>query len=100
MLADLAAQNHRRVLKTHLPLDGLPYDPHVKYVFVGRDARDVFMSMWNHYRNFTNQAYTIFNTVLGRVGGEFPRCPDDIHEFWRNWMTRGWFDWESDGYPF
>ncbi len=23
----------------------------------------------------------------------------DIHELWRGWMTRGWFDWESEGYP-
>ena len=30
----------------------------------------------------------------------FPRCPDDIHELWHNWINRGWFEWESVGYPF
>jgi aryl sulfotransferase len=99
VLTDLNQQTHRRVIKTHLPLDGQPYDPRVKYIYVGRDARDVFMSMWNHYSNFTDHAYLVFNTTLGRVGDEFPRCPDDIHEFWRNWMTKSWFEWESDGYP-
>jgi aryl sulfotransferase len=40
----LDAQKHRRFIKTHLPLDGLPFHPQVKYLVVGRDARDVFMS--------------------------------------------------------
>src|SRR5262245_1696858 len=37
----LEQQNHRRFIKTHLPLDGLLYFDHVKYIVVGRDARDV-----------------------------------------------------------
>ncbi|MEE8313724.1 MAG: sulfotransferase domain-containing protein, partial [Myxococcota bacterium] len=53
--AAIAAQTHRRFLKSHLPLDGLPYYPQVKYVVVARDARDVFMSFWNHYRNYTDE---------------------------------------------
>jgi aryl sulfotransferase len=99
VLTELEKQTHRRFKKTHLPLDGLRYDEQVKYIYVGRDARDVFMSFWNHYRSFTEQAYARFNDTPGRVGPERPRCPDDIHEVWRNWMTRGWFDWETEGYP-
>lgn len=30
----LAAQSHRRVIKTHTPLDGLPLDPRATYVVV------------------------------------------------------------------
>jgi aryl sulfotransferase len=30
----LEAQEHRRFIKTHLPLDGLPYFPQVKYIRV------------------------------------------------------------------
>lgn len=80
MLSALGQQTHRRFLKTHLPLDGLPYDPRLKYVYVGRDARDVFMSFWNHYHSYTDAALTLANTTPGRVGNELPRCPDDIHE--------------------
>ena len=94
----LEAQQHRRVIKTHLPLDGLPYFPEVKYVVVARDARDVFMSLWNHYDNYTDPFYQALNT--GQVGAAFPRIPSDIGSFWRQWMTRGWFPWESEGYPF
>ena len=72
----------------------------MNYIFVSRDGRDVFMSLWNHYTNFTDDRYKIINETPGRVGGELPRPPDDIHEFWSSWCTRGWFDWESDGWPF
>jgi aryl sulfotransferase len=99
VLTGLVHQTHRRFLKTHLPLDGLPFHPRLKYIYVGRDARDVFMSFWNHYRSFTEEMMLRFNLTIGRVGPELPRCPDDIHELWRRWMTRGWFDWETEGYP-
>jgi aryl sulfotransferase len=100
MLTQLEKLTHRRSVKTHLPLDGLPFDQNFKYVYVGRDPRDVFMSFWNFYRNFSPQLLNIANGVPGRVGDELPRCPDDIHELWHNWITRGWFEWETEGYPF
>lgn len=100
VLGGLAGQRHRRFIKTHLPLDGLPYDPQIKYLYVARDARDVFMSLWNHYSNHSESALLLFNALPGRVGGDFPHPTGDLHDFWRQWMTRGWFDWESDGYPY
>ena len=90
----------QRFLKSHLPFDGLPYWPEAKYVVVCRDARDVFMSLLNHYGAYTDFAYNLFNDMPGRVGEPMPRCPEDPRELWRGWMTRGWFDWESEGYPF
>jgi aryl sulfotransferase len=50
--ADLDAQTHRRFIKTHTPYDGLPHDPNVTYICVGRDPRDVFRSWANHMDNF------------------------------------------------
>jgi aryl sulfotransferase len=99
VLTGLEQQSNRRFIKTHLPLDGFPFDPRLKYIYVGRDARDVFMSFWNHYRSFTDEVMTSSKLIAGRVGDEMPRCPEDIHELWRGWMTRGWFDWETEGYP-
>lgn len=100
MMGELAAQDRQRLIKTHLPLDGLPYFPQVKYIVVGRDARDVFMSLWNHYAKYTQRFYILINDTPGRVGARLPACPESIHEFWRNWITRGWFAWEREGYPF
>lgn len=39
----IEAQKHRRFLKTHLPLDALPYHKNVKYVYVVRSGLDIFM---------------------------------------------------------
>jgi len=97
--ATLEAQQHRRFMKTHLPLDGLPYREDLQYIMVGRDPRDVFMSLWNHYRNYTPLAVQLFNELPGRVGDPFPSCPEDIHELWSTWISRGWFEWENDGWP-
>ena len=96
----IEAQRHQRFLKTHLPLDALPYDPEVKYIYVGRDGRDVFMSLWNHYRHLHPDVLDWFNSSPERAGDPFPVCPDDIHEFFRMWISKSWFSWEYDGYPF
>jgi len=44
----LVRQTHRRFIKTHTPLDGLPLREDVYYVVVGRDPRDVLVS-WEHH---------------------------------------------------
>lgn len=100
LIAGLEAQRHRRFIKTHLAADGLVWRPELKYIFVSRDGRDVFMSLWNHYSNYTEASYARYNDTPGRVGPELPRAPGDIRDFWRNWCTRGWFPWEVDGWPF
>ncbi len=96
VIAKLEAQQHRRFIKSHLALDGLLFFPQVKYIVVGRDARDVAMSMWNQYSGFTDKMFE----GIHKRGGALPPPPHDVHVFWRNWITRGWFDWESEGYPF
>src|SRR5215204_4988916 len=49
--AAYAAQTHRRVIKTHTPLDGLPLHPDATYLVVGRDPRDVAISYEHHAAN-------------------------------------------------
>jgi aryl sulfotransferase len=104
ILAGLEAQTHRRCIKTHLPLDGLQFFDEVKYVMVGRDPRDVFMSLVNHYGSHTPQFYEVMNSVPERVGDPFPdfdkEYEGDLHKLWQDWIGRGWFDWENDGYPY
>jgi hypothetical protein len=51
VLADLEAQKHRRFIKSHTPLDGLPFDERVTYIAVARDPRDVALSWDNHLAN-------------------------------------------------
>jgi aryl sulfotransferase len=97
MASMVAAQTHRRFLKSHLPADGLPYREGTQYIVVARDARDVFMSLVNHYAAYTDGALERFNDdpALPR----FERFDGDVKSLWRNWIGRGYFAWESDGYP-
>ena len=57
VLAQLDALANRRYIKTHAPLDGIRYYDKVKYIFVGRDGKDVFMSMWSHWNNMRPSGY-------------------------------------------
>lgn len=95
----LNAQEHQRFLKSHLPFDALPYDPAVRYVCVGRDTRDVFMSVFNHYSGYTEFTYSLLDAAGGTLG-PMPRCPATERKLWADWMTRSLFDWETDGWPF
>ena len=54
LIEALKAQTHRRFMKSHLAADGLPYRPTTRYIVVARDARDVFMSLVNHYAGYTD----------------------------------------------
>ncbi len=99
VLPMLDAQTHRRVIKSHLPLDVVPYFPEVRYIVVARDARDVFMSFWNHYSNYTDAVIANFNDPATLIGPPMPRCPDELHDFWRIWIARGWFEGETEGWP-
>lgn len=92
VLALLEAQNHRRFIKTHTPLDGLPYFKDATYLFVGRDPRDIFLSKRNHILNANAAA-------APTPGGDWPEVPEDIGTFFRKWITTGVFDWEHDGWP-
>jgi len=100
VLEQLEAQPHRRYIKTHTPLDGLPYHEKVRYLCVTRDPRDVFMSLLNHWGSHTDEFYHMVNGVFGMEGEPLPNFRDDIKATWRDWITRSAFAWEVGGYPY
>lgn len=67
-LAVVEAQTHRRILKTHLPVDVLVFSPRAKYLYIARDGRDVVWSMYNHHVNANAAWYAALNDTPGRVG--------------------------------
>ena len=48
----LAEQQHRRFIKTHTPLDGIPLDPRVSYIVTARHPLDTFVSLCHHNEIF------------------------------------------------
>jgi aryl sulfotransferase len=92
-LPEVEAQTHRRFLKTHLPVDALVFSPQAKYIYIGRDGRDVVWSLYNHHANANDLWYDALNNTPGRVGPPIDPPPADIRQYWHDWMDR-------DGYPF
>ena len=88
IVAALEAQDHRRIIKTHTPLDGLPLDERATYICVGRDPRDVSLSWEHHMANLDLQALTQARAkVVGPDGlADLPMPappPDDpVERFW------------------
>ncbi len=87
------AQQGRRFLKTHLPVDALVFSPEAKYIYIGRDGRDVVWSMYNHHVNANDLWYAALNDTPGRVGPPIEPPPASIHQYYHDWLDR-------DGHPF
>ncbi len=47
----IESQTHRRFMKTHLPVEALCFSAQAKYIYIGRDGRDVVWSWYNHHIN-------------------------------------------------
>ena len=76
--ADLEAQTHRRFIKTHTPLDGVPIVDEVRYLCVGRDPRDAAISMLHHADNMDRIAFARLLTADARPGDEPPKPRPDL----------------------
>jgi aryl sulfotransferase len=92
-LQAVEAQTHRRFLKTHLPVDALVFSPKAKYLYIGRDGRDVVWSLHNHHSVANDRWYKLFNDTPGRIGPPIERPTKDVRQYWLEWLAR-------DGYPF
>jgi len=92
-LPEVEQQSHRRFLKTHLPVDALVFSPEARYIYIGRDGRDVVWSMYNHHTNANQFWYEALNDTPGRVGPPIGPPPEDIRTYFDDWMSK-------DGHPF
>jgi len=90
LLARYAAQKHRRFIKTHTPADGIPIWDDARYVFVGRDGRDAFMSFCHHREVFKNDLRDSLNRRALEDGvPPLPPWDGDVHAFFATWLADG-----------
>ncbi len=89
----LESQTHRRVIKTHLPVEALVFWPEAKYIYIGRDGRDAAWSLFNHHANATDGYFEAFNKTPGRVGPRLERGSPNVHDFYDGWFA-------GDGFPY
>lgn len=79
----LAAQPHRRVVKTHTPLDGVPLDPRATYVVVARHPLDAAVSLYHQGDNLDRERLRQF------TGAPVPtRSALPVEEWLHAWIER------------
>lgn len=89
VFALLAAQSHRRFVKTHTPLDGIPLDARATYIVVGRHPLDMAVSLYHQGDNLDR------GRIRQLTGQAEPTGPAPIRLPLRDWLL-AWFDWESN----
>jgi aryl sulfotransferase len=92
-LPAVAAQTHRRFVKTHLPVDALVFSPEAKYLYIGRDGRDVVWSMYNHHANANEKWYAALNDTPGLAGPPIAKPPASVREYYHDWLDRDGHPW-------
>lgn len=115
VLARLGAQTHRRFIKTHTPLDGLPYHEELTYICVSRDPRDAFMSMDNHHRNMRPEFIERMLEAMRQSREDStesetdsppmppfeptsgPTTPEEFRSKFREWIADDGLPWRPDG---
>jgi hypothetical protein len=84
----LEAQTHRRFIKTHTPLDGLPLDERATFIVVARHPLDMAVSLYHQGDNLDR------NRTHELVGaGNASATPAERPEI-SEWL-RAWIDWDG-----
>lgn len=86
--ARLAAQQHRRFIKTHTPLDGIPLDPRASYIVTARHPLDMAVSLYHQGRNIDHAR------VRHLLGRPEPGQPQPVRPV-RDWLV-GWIAADAD----
>ena len=84
LFARLAAQTHRRFLKTHTPLDGLPIVPQATYIVVARHPLDAAVSLYHQGENIDRG---VLRRLVGLPPDDAPPAPrPGLHDWLMEWI--------------
>jgi aryl sulfotransferase len=85
MYARLAAQEHRRVIKTHTPLDGIPLDSRATYIVTARHPLDMAVSLYHQGDNIDRARV---RQLTGQPEpSEPPRPRKPLHDWLLRWIA-------------
>jgi aryl sulfotransferase len=91
VVAALENQQHRRFIKTHTPLDGIPLDPRATYIVTARHPLDMFVSLYHQGDNIDRERV---RQLTGQPGPD-PAAPPRPRRSLRDAMVR-WIDRDDD----
>lgn len=81
----LAAQPHRRFIKTHTPLDGIPIDPRVTYLVVARHPLDMAVSLYHQGDNIDRDRMRQLTNAAAPAEPHKPR--PTAHDWLLDWIN-------------
>ena len=84
--ARLAAQQHRRFIKTHTPLDGIPLDSRATYIVTARHPLDMAVSLYHQGGNIDRARV---RKLTGQPEPPGPPPPDEPLHDWLLWWIAG-----------
>lgn len=91
VLARLAAQRHRRFIKTHTPLDGIPLDDRATYLVVARHPLDMAVSLYHQGGNINHVRLSQL-TEQAQAGeaqpGQAPKPRRPLREWLLSWIDK------------
>lgn len=88
VIARLEAQQHRRFIKTHTPLDGIPVDSRATYLVVGRHPLDSAVSLYYQGENIDRaRQRQLVEETTGRPAAAGPRRPrKPVRDWLLDWI--------------
>ena len=91
MLREQRDAGQRRVIKSHVPADALPIAAEARYLFVGRNGKDLGVSFHNYLKQFSPETMAAINRIhTERTGDTTPLViPDSMQEFFDRWLSTG-----------
>jgi len=86
VVAALEAQQHRRFIKTHTPLDGVPIDPRATYIVTARHPLDMAVSLYHQGNNIDRERVRDLTGQPAPAAPPKPRPP--LHDWLLRWVHR------------
>jgi aryl sulfotransferase len=88
VVAKLEARQHRRFVKTHTPLDGIPIDPRATYIVTARHPLDMYVSLYHQGNNIDRDRV---RQLTGQPEPDLTAPPAprrSLHEAFLRWIDR------------
>jgi aryl sulfotransferase len=85
MFARLEGQRHRRFIKTHTPLDGVPMHPAARYLVVARHPLDMAVSLYHQGANIDRARLRELTGAPPAAGR--PRPPVPVADWLSHWIS-------------
>lgn len=95
--ARLAAQQHRRFIKTHTPLDGIPLGPRATYIVTARHPLDTAVSLYHQGNNLDRAKIRALTGAPEPTGPPPPRKP--LHDWLLAYISGDAAPWIVSSHP-